>query len=214
MQPKHMLYYEKKFRKQGFEVIVGVDEAGRGPLAGPVVAAAACLQTFRFENRIDDSKKLNLRQRESAFLELVQKSDFGLGIIDEGTIDDSNILVATRMAMEKAVNSLLAKLNSNLVSPRKRNTRKRNICVLVDGNVRLNINYPIFNIIKGDAKSKSIAAASILAKVTRDHIMSLYDRVWPQYGFSRHKGYPTSLHRGRLERFGPCPIHRFSFSYV
>lgn len=200
------VYYERKFKKIGYNLVVGVDEAGRGPLAGPVVAAAVTLKTARFKNRVDDSKKLTSHQRESAFRELIDKSVFGIGIVDEKIIDRLNILVATRIAMEQAVRALIDKL--------KHNRKEQRIHILVDGNVKLDINLPFTNIIKGDSKSKSIASASILAKVTRDRIMSLYDRIYPQYGFSQHKGYATKIHRARLKRFGPSIIHRNSFSGV
>jgi len=187
----------------GFDAVVGVDEAGRGPLAGPVVTAAAYLNTYQFRARIDDSKKLTAKEREEAFSEIIQKSAFAFSIIDEKIIDTLNILVATRICMENAVSSLLDKL------------RNKKICILVDGNVRLTISdYPVISIPHGDSISKTIACASILAKVSRDRIMSLYDKVWPQYGFLKHKGYPTSGHRDALRQFGPCPVHRLSFSYV
>ncbi|MFC1657980.1 ribonuclease HII [Candidatus Omnitrophota bacterium] len=194
---------ENRLKKKGFDLIIGVDEAGRGPLAGPVVAGAVCLATSRFKNRIDDSKKLSANQRENAFLEIIQKSTFSLGVVDEKVIDSSNILSATRLCMEKAIRSLLKKIV------------RRKICIIVDGNPGLGIyDYPVFYIVGGDAKSKTIACASILAKVSRDRIMSLYDRVWPEYGFLRHNGYPTDSHRQALEQFGPCPVHRLSFSYA
>ena len=194
------LMIEKRFRRMGFNVIIGVDEAGRGPLAGPVVAGAVCLKANHFKNRIDDSKRLTKREREDAFLEIVQKSIFALSVVDEKMIDAFNILNATRLCMIEAILSLLGKVE------------EKKICILVDGDIKLRIsNYPVFNIIKGDAKSKTIASASILAKVIRDRIMSLYDKVWPHYGFLRHKGYPTSFHRLALKQFGPCPVHRLSF---
>ncbi len=197
-----MLYYERKFRKIGKDLIIGIDEAGRGPLAGPVVASAVWLKTFSFQNHIDDSKKLSHSQRESAFLEIIIKSVFGIGVINEKVIDRVNILVATQMAMEKAVDELLSKI----ISP-----GAKQIQLLVDGPVKLNLSLPITNIIRGDAKSKSIASASIIAKVTRDRIMNLYDKVFPRYGFNRHKGYPTEVHRAALKEFGSCIIHRQSF---
>jgi ribonuclease HII len=200
---KKLLYYETDLKKKGFDFIIGVDEAGRGPLAGPVVAAAAVLNTYRFKNRIDDSKKLTALSREKAFLELIDKSVFGIGIIGEKIIDRVNILQATRLAMEQAINFLIDKL-SYIDSSR--------IHIIVDGNVKLNSSFPYTNIINGDAKSKSIACASILAKVTRDHIMRLYDRTYPQYKFIIHKGYPTKMHKEILKRLGPCLIHRKSFS--
>jgi ribonuclease HII len=200
-----MLYYEQKFKKTGKNLIIGLDEAGRGPLAGPVVAAAVWLKTFSFRNRIDDSKKLSASQRERAFLEIIDKSVFGIGIINEKVIDRVNILVATQMAMEKAAEELLSRV---IALPAKQ------IQFLVDGPVKLSFNLPIANIIRGDAKSKSIASASILAKVTRDRIMGLYDRIFPQYGFRRHKGYPTEAHRRALKQFGRSSIHRQSFNGV
>lgn len=197
-----MLYYERKFKKRGYNLVIGVDEAGRGPLAGPVTAAAVTLKTPRFENRIDDSKKLTSLQRERAFREIIKKSVFGVGIINEHIIDRVNIAVATRMAMEEAVSALIDKLKPG---------HKKNIHILVDGNVRLKTGLPFTNIIKGDSKSKSIACASIIAKVTRDRIMSLYDKIYPQYGFLKHKGYPTEEHCTAIKRYGPSLIHRTSF---
>ena len=200
-----MLYYERKLKKKGYSLIIGVDEAGRGPLAGPVVAAAVALKTPRFRNRIDDSKELTAPARERAFREIILKSVFGIGIVDEKVIDRVNILVATRMAMQQAIASLIDKL-----TPSKR----KRIHVIVDGNIALDIDLPYAKIIRGDSKSKSIASASILAKVTRDSIMDLYDSIYPQYGFIKHKGYPTQQHRAALKRLGPSLIHRKSFCGV
>ncbi len=197
-----MLYYERKLEKKGYDLIIGVDEAGRGPLAGPVVAAAVALRTKSFKNRIDDSKKLTASQREKAFSEIIQKSVFGVGVISEKIIDNLNILVATRRAMEAAVLALVDKL---------KNARRKRIHIIIDGNMGLDIGFPFTTIIKGDAKSKSIACASIIAKVIRDRIMSLYDKMYPQYGFLQHKGYPTKQHRLLIKRFGPSVIHRKSF---
>lgn len=199
-----MLYYESKFKKKGYNFIIGVDEAGRGPLAGPVVAAAVALKTTRFKNRIDDSKKLTARQREKAYGEIIAKSFFGLGIVNEKTIDARNILRATREAMERAVRGLVENLRQA-----KQKTNKPYI--LVDGNMTLRIQYPFTSIIKGDAKSKSIASASIVAKVTRDRIMHKYHRLFPQYNFLKHKGYPTKEHRQAIRRFGLSSVHRKTF---
>lgn len=199
-----MFYFERMLKKKGRNVIIGVDEAGRGPLAGPVVAAAVCLKNNRFKNRIDDSKKLSARQRENAYLEIIEKSYFGIGIINEKVIDRLNILESTRLAMEEAVFQLTRKLK--VKDPR--------IHVLIDGCVRLDIRFPCTFIIKGDSRSKSIASASILAKVTRDRIMQIYDKIFPQYGFIRHKGYPTKAHRNAIKKFGSSTIHRMSFSGV
>ncbi len=198
-----MLYYERKLKKQGYNLVIGVDEAGRGPLAGPVVAAAVVLKTASFKNRIDDSKKLTSLQREKAFSEIVQKSVFGIGVINEKIIDRLNILVATHRAMEAAILTLLDKLKDR---PKKR------IHIIVDGNnIELGIKLPFTQIIRGDSRSKTIACASILAKVIRDRIMSLYDKLYPEYGFLQHKGYPTREHRLLVKKFGPCAIHRKSF---
>jgi ribonuclease HII len=197
-----MLYYERKFKRKGYNFIIGVDEVGRGPLAGPVVAAATCLKNTRFKNRIDDSKKLTARQREKAFLEITDKSVFGVGIVNEVIVDRLNILVATQLAMEQAIFKLVNRL---------KHKRKQKMHVLVDGNVKLRTGLSFTNIIKGDSRSKSIACASILAKVIRDRIMFLYDKVYPQYGFLRHKGYPTRAHKLAIKKFGPSLIHRKSF---
>jgi ribonuclease HII len=200
-----VLYYENKLKKKGFNIIIGVDEVGRGPLAGPVVAAAVALKTTRFRNRIDDSKKLTTKSREKAFPEIIGKSSFGVGIVNERIIDRINIAEAARQAMEQAICHLINKLNA----------RKRDkIHIIVDGNINLNINFPFTKIIKGDSKSKTIAAASIVAKVIRDRIMNFYDTVYPGYGFIRHKGYPTNEHRSALNKFGPSLIHRRTFSCV
>lgn len=194
---------ERRLKSSGFDTIIGVDEAGRGPLAGPLVAAAICLNSNRFRNRIDDSKKISARNRLQAFSEIIQKSIFCVSIVDKDTIDDVNILVATRVCMQAAIKDLLRKIGN------------KKVCILVDGNIKLDMSdAPVFNIIRGDARSKTIAAASIVAKVVRDRIMLLYDRLWPEYGFLRHKGYPTSYHRKALRQFGPCPIHRLTFSYA
>ncbi|MBU1091105.1 MAG: ribonuclease HII [Candidatus Omnitrophica bacterium] len=198
-----MLYYERELRRKGYNLVIGVDEAGRGPLAGPVVAAAVVLNLRRsFENRIDDSKKLSSRLREKAFWEITGNCAFGVGIVSEKLIDRLNILEATRIAMEEAINSLLIKINS---------VKTKKIHVIVDGDMTLEIDYPYTAIIKGDAKSKSIASASIVAKVIRDRMMDLYDRIYPQYEFVKHKGYPTQKHRKILKKIGPSTIHRKTF---
>lgn len=186
-------------------MIIGVDEVGRGSLAGPVVAAAVSLKNLSFKNRIDDSKRLTVRQREKAFPEIVNKSIFGIGIINEKVIDRLNIAVATRLAMEQAIVELIDKL---------KHCRKPKIHVLIDGNIHIEIDYPFSSIIKGDSKSKSIACASILAKVVRDRMMMAYHKVYPQYGFLNHKGYGTRMHRLALKKFGLSAIHRITFCHV
>ncbi len=199
-----MLYFERKLKAKGNDVIIGVDEAGRGPLAGPVVAAAVVLNSTRFKNRIDDSKKLTTLARERAFLEIVKKSIFGIGVVNHVIIDRVNILQASLRAMEYAIYCVTGKLNS----------KHKHLHVIVDGNMELNIKLPFTCIVKGDSKSLSIASASILAKVTRDHIMDTYDELYPEYNFRQHKGYPTAEHKRILRRLGPSPIHRKSFSCV
>jgi ribonuclease HII len=200
-----MLYFERKLRKQGFKIIIGVDEAGRGPLAGPVVAAAVLLKASRFRNRIDDSKKLTPLARKRAFFEIIDKCVFGVGIVNEKIIDRVNILVATRMAMEQAVALLLDQLKRQ---------KEKYIHIIVDGKLALDTGCTFTCIINGDARSKSIASASILAKVIRDQIMDFYDGVYPGYGFIKHKGYPTRAHVSAIRRLGQSPIHRKSFSFV
>ena len=190
-----LLIHEKGLNNSGYRSIAGVDEAGRGPLAGPVVAAAVILKTFEFKERVDDSKKLSAKKREKAYSEIIKKSVFGVGIVDEKTIDRINIYQATKKAMLMA----LSKLE---IPPEY---------VIVDGKMKITTKCPLKCIIGGDSKSLSIAAASIIAKVTRDKIMAEYDIVYPQYGFARHKGYGTKAHMAAIEKYGPSPIHRMSF---
>ncbi len=205
-----MLYYENKAKKQGFNLIAGMDEAGRGPLAGPVVASAVILNQKKFKNRIDDSKKLTASQRTKAFKEILDNSLVGVGIINETVIDNINILQATQAAMQQAIYSLSRKLKRH--KKLRKNTFKK-VCVLIDGGFfSKKIPFDFVNIIRGDAKSKSIACASIVAKVTRDRIMNIYDKIYPQYGFQKHKGYATKEHLKALHKFGPSLIHRKTFS--
>jgi len=204
-----MLYYERKFRKNGYNFIIGVDEVGRGPLAGPVVAAAVILNTFRFDNRIDDSKKLTAKSREMAFPEIVRKSVFGVGIISERIIDRINILQATRLAMYEAISIVIKKLD--LPKKKSLDLKKDVVHIIVDGNMGLVTDFSSTDIVGGDARSMTIACASILAKVIRDRIMNLYDRLYPEYGFARHKGYGTNEHRQALKRHGLSLIHRRTF---
>ena len=200
-----MLFYERQLKKKGFDLIIGVDEAGRGPLAGPVVSAAVLLKVVSFNTRIDDSKKLSPSERESAFPDIINNSVFGIGIVSEEIIDKINILEATRLSMQQAVNSLMRKLGD---------LKGKSLYAIVDGNMKLDLPLPYMSIVKGDTKSLSIAAASILAKVTRDRIMFGYDNLYPEYGFSKHKGYPTKEHRDILREIGPSRIHRKSFAGV
>jgi len=197
-----VLRYEKKLKNRGFDLVIGVDEAGRGPLAGPVVAAAVLLRDFSFSNRVDDSKKLSGIRRKEAFLEIKQKSQYAIVSVSPKQIDTINILQATIVAMQKAVSKLIKQL-----APQE----LKRVFVLIDGNMRLKLGLPYQSIIKGDGKSLSIASASILAKVRRDQIMDAYHKTYPQYGFIRHKGYATQMHRDSLKKYGPSVIHRKSF---
>jgi len=188
---------EKKLWKRGFDV-VGLDEAGRGPLAGPVVAAAIFVtKNCRIKLKIKDSKKLSENQRNFFYGILTghKQVQWGIGVVSEKVIDKINILEATKLAMVKALASLRA--NPNFL--------------MIDGNFTINVKIPQVSIIRGDQKVFSIAAASIIAKVTRDGIMRQMHKKYPQYGFHLHKGYGTKLHMETLQKFGPCNIHRKSF---
>ncbi len=191
--------FEKQIRARGFQLIAGLDEAGRGPLAGPVVAAAVILPQGARLRGVDDSKKLSPEQREEAFTLLQKKaSAIGVGIVDAGVIDQVNIHQASLRAMERAVAELP-------VLPE---------FLLIDGLHTLNLPFPQMAIVKGDQKCLSIAAASIVAKVTRDRIMTAYHETYPEYNFIRHKGYGTREHLRAIEKFGCCPLHRRSFRRI
>ncbi|MFH1621649.1 MAG: ribonuclease HII [Candidatus Omnitrophota bacterium] len=184
--------------------MIGVDEAGRGPLAGPVVAAAVKLKSTKFKNYINDSKKLSPSERESAFEEIYQKSIVGISVISESVIDSINILNAAKLAMEQAV--------ANLIYVSKKKINKNKAIVLADGNLSLNLPFKSKSIIGGDSKSLSIASASIVAKVVRDRIMNIYGKIYPKYSFEQHKGYGTKAHFKAIKKHGPCLIHRRSFN--
>ena len=194
-----MSRYERRFWKEGFSTVAGVDEAGRGPLAGPVVAAAVILSPNIFIHGLDDSKRLSSRRREELFSLIKQQAKaVGVGTVSQSTIDRINILQATFLAMRMAV----AKLRP---SPEY---------LLVDGLIIPDIDVSQLPIVKGDRLSISIAAASIVAKVIRDRIMVKEDERLPQYGFARHKGYATKRHLEALARHGVSPLHRCSFRPV
>lgn len=177
-------------------LLAGVDEAGRGPLAGPVVAAAVILPQGFFHPEIDDSKKLTASKRERLYDTILESAiDYAFGVIDAQTIDTINILEATKSAMHAAITAL---------NPAPQ-------FVLIDALRIEGLPYPQLALTKGDRLSISIAAASILAKVRRDAMMCEYHRTYPQYHFHRHKGYPTKLHRACIRKYGSCPIHRKSF---
>jgi len=192
-----LLIYERQLWQQGLQWVAGVDEAGRGPLAGPVVAAAIIFPRGQeILSGVNDSKKLSAAQREKAYEVIMQQAaGVGIGIVSESEIDEINILQATYRAMLQAVN--------NLVQPPQH--------LLIDGRGRPETFYPVTTLIKGDSRSLSIAAASIIAKVTRDRLMLEFHDQYPQYGFARHKGYPTRAHLQAIRQHGWCPIHRRSF---
>jgi ribonuclease HII len=207
-----MLQYETQARNKGLRFILGVDEVGRGPLAGPVVAAAVCLRQSDFKNIINDSKKMTAKAREAAFLEISQKAYIGIGIMNEKIIDIVNILNASHLAMEMAVQELVRSMPKELVSEQ---TFLKQTVLLIDGNIfRTKLPYQYQTIIGGDGKSLSIACASIIAKVYRDRILGIYDKIFPQYGFAKHKGYPTKDHRLAIKKHGSSLIHRQSFRGV
>jgi ribonuclease HII len=187
--------FEKRYRG----MIAGVDEAGRGPWAGPVVAAAVILDQELFPDGLDDSKKLTAEKREELFHEIINICDFGVGIVSEIDIDNMNILNATKLAMQKAVDSML----------------KRPHVVLVDGNQKIYVkNIDVVTIIKGDSISLSIAAASIIAKVTRDRIMTMLSEEFPHYGWHNNFGYGTPEHIDAIEKHGICKYHRKSYASI
>lgn len=189
--------YEKKCYNDGYKYIAGIDEAGRGPLAGPVVAAAVILPKDCLIEGVNDSKKLSESKREKLYTEITEKAiAWGVGVVDNNTIDELNILNATRRAMHTAVETLQVKPDYILIDAEKK----------VDTN-----GIPYLPIIKGDALSISIAAASIIAKVTRDRMMYEYDEIFPMYGFGKHKGYGTKAHIEAIKENGICIIHRKSF---
>nr|WP_319393221.1 ribonuclease HII [uncultured Desulfobacter sp.] len=194
-----MLAFEKQARSSGYKMVAGVDEAGRGPLAGPVVSAAVVLPENFDVPGINDSKKLSEKKREALFPVIqTQAVAFGIGIADHEEIDRINILQASLLSMKRAVENL----------------HRTPDYLLIDGKFTIDTTIDQRSVIKGDALSLSIAAASILAKVTRDRIMADLDVKYPQYGLKRHKGYPTKAHKEAILAHGPCPVHRKSFKGV
>lgn len=190
------LLYEKEAYNKGFKYVCGVDEAGRGPLAGPVCAAAVILPKDLIIDGVNDSKKLTEKKREALF-DVICESALAYSIVfaDVDEIEEVNILRATMNAMKRAVDGLSVKADF----------------AYIDGNTMPPIEINGECIVKGDAKSMSVACASILAKVSRDRLMLKYAEEYPQYGFEKHKGYGTKVHTEALREFGPCPIHRPSF---
>lgn len=195
-----MTSYEREALGLGYSMIAGIDEAGRGPLAGPVVAAAAIIKPGHLIPYVDDSKKLLAPLRERLFDQITADPDieYAVGIVDHEEIDRINIYQATKQAMNKAFFGLKNKPDF----------------LLIDAMKLESIDIPQKNIIRGDSLSHTIAVASIIAKVTRDKIMVHFDEQYPNYGFASHKGYTTKRHLEALEKYGPCPIHRRSFAPV
>ncbi len=188
---------EKELYDKGFEYICGIDEAGRGPLAGPVVVAGVIMPKDSMIEGVNDSKKVSEKKREKLYDMIIEEAiSYSVAIIGQDVIDEINILNATKQGVTKVVEELDVKPN----------------LILVDALTHINTKgIPYDSIIKGDAKCYNIAAASILAKVTRDRIMREWDEIYPQYGFINHKGYGTAKHIQALKEYGPCPIHRKSF---
>ncbi|MFC1631999.1 ribonuclease HII [Candidatus Omnitrophota bacterium] len=188
--------YERRLFPKKFKLIAGVDEAGRGPLAGPVVAAAVILKNYSFANRIFDSKKLSFVKRRDAFREITRQSFIGIGIIPNLVIDRVNILQATILAMKQALQALSVSAEFALIDGR-----------FNDGLLPV----PYRTVVKGDQLSLSIASASIVAKVLRDELMSYYSVVYPRYQFSSNRGYYSKAHLRAIRKYGITPIHRHSF---
>jgi len=188
--------FDESFKSDSIKIICGTDEAGRGPLAGPVVAAACILPDGIIIEGLDDSKKLTEKKREKLFYEICEKAlSYSIAISTPAEIDEINILEASLQAMRRSIDGLSVEPDM----------------VLVDGNINRGFKQSAKAVIGGDAVSQSIAAASILAKVTRDRLCLELDSRYPQYGFKKHKGYPTKAHKMAVYEFGPCPEHRRSF---
>ena len=194
---KQLKDYEQKLYASGLKYIAGIDEAGRGPLAGPVVVGVAIMQPDSMIEGINDSKKISETKREKLYEKITEEAiDWSVGRVDQREIDEINILNATKKALTIALSNLKVKPDR----------------IMVDALEHIDtLGIPYTSVIKGDAKIYSISAASILAKVTRDRIMKEYDEVYPEYGFSGHKGYGTAKHIQAIKEYGPCPLHRKTF---
>ena len=196
MQELTMWEIEDEYKAAGFQTICGVDEAGRGPLAGPVCAAAVILPPHTRIPGLNDSKKLTDKKRRELFPVICEQAlAYGIGMATEQEIDEINILQATFLAMQRALDGL----------------QVRPDLALIDGNRQKDFGLPVKTVVKGDSLSANIAAASVLAKVTRDDLMIRQAEQFPEYGFEIHKGYGTKAHYAALEQYGPSPIHRMTF---
>lgn len=186
------------YEKEHVEYICGIDEAGRGPLAGPVVVASVIMKPDSFIEGVNDSKKVTEKKREKLYEQIIEEAvSYSVGIIDQNEIDEINILNATKKGLTESIKGLKVK-------PER---------IIVDALDKIDTcGIPYMPIVKGDAKCYSIAAASIIAKVTRDRIMRQWDEVYPMYGFARHKGYGTAAHIAAIKEYGLCPLHRRSFT--
>lgn len=189
--------FENKLYSEGLKYIAGIDEAGRGPLAGPVVVGIAIMKPDSFIEGVNDSKKISEKKRELLYEQITNEAiDWAVGIVDQNEIDEINILNATKKALHMAITNLKIKPDR----------------ILVDALEHIDTcGIPYTSIIKGDAKVYSISAASIIAKVTRDRMMKEYDEIYPEYGFAGHKGYGTAKHIQAIKTYGPCPLHRKTF---
>jgi len=194
---KQLKDYEQKLYASGLKYIAGIDEAGRGPLAGPVVVGVAIMKPDSMIEGINDSKKISESKREKIYEKITEEAiDWSVGIVDQREIDEINILNATKKALTMAISKLKVKPDR----------------IMVDALEHIDtLGIPYTSVIKGDAKIYSISAASILAKVTRDRIMKEYDEVYPEYGFAGHKGYGTAKHIQAIKEYGPCQLHRKTF---
>lgn len=204
---KELKKIEDELYIQGIKYIAGIDEAGRGPLAGPVVVACVVMKSDSMIEGVNDSKKVSEKKREKVYEDIINEAiAYGVGIVSQTEIDRINILNATKQGLKIAVKEMEEDLHRKL-----KDVIKPEI-ILVDALTKIDTdNIPYKSIIKGDSKSYSIAAASIIAKVTRDRIMRQWDEVYPMYGFAKHKGYGTAAHISAIKEYGLCPLHRRSF---
>ena len=195
---KELKRQEDELRNRGFNMICGIDEAGRGPLAGPVVVASVIMPANSMIEGVNDSKKVSEKKREKLYDQILEEAiSYGVGIVGQDEIDEINILNATKKGLTMSLKELTVKPD----------------LIIVDALTHIDtMGIPYESIIKGDAKCYSISAASIIAKVTRDRIMREWDKVYPEYGFEKHKGYGTSAHIEAIKKYGLCPIHRKSFT--